>query len=465
MIPYQEFLRSKTRRAIESGFDISKSILPSNLYEYQKDLVRWAIRLGRASLFTMTGTGKTPMQTVWAQITHDKTGLPVIIFAPLAVAKQTVHEARKFGIEVKYVRHQDEIINGVNIANYEMIQHFEPMKFCGIVLDESSILKSFTGKTRNFIIEFSKHIPYRLACTATPAPNDFMELGNHAEFLGVMSYNEMLATFFVHDGGETSKWRLKGHAEQPFWEWLAKWGAFLVKPSDLGYSDEGFDLPELITHEHIVHSVPPEGYLFATIAGSLIERRQARKASIGDRIEKCAEIARNSRKPFMVWCDLNAESEGITKAIPGAIEITGSDSQEYKEAMMLDFALGNIEYAVTKPGIAGFGMNWQVCADTAFLGLSDSFEMLFQATKRFHRHGQKKEVNRHIIISDAEGSVIENVKRKEEDFMRMINEVVIHTKKINTEEIHGTIRQRDSYENNKSITIPSWIVTEDNHDC
>jgi hypothetical protein len=334
--------------------------------------------------------------------------------------------------------------------------------FSGIVLDESSILKSFTGKTRKMIVDFSQVIHYRLACTATPAPNDFMELGNHAEFLGVMSFNEMLATYFVHDGGDTAKWRLKGHAEQPFWEWLAQWGAFLVNPSDLGYSDDGFDLPALHTHEHIVSSPAAEGMLFATIATDLNERRSARKVSISKRLEKCAEIVSASKKPFLVWCNLNAESVGVKNAL-GAVEITGSDPQEYKESMMLDFAAGNIPILVSKPDICGFGMNFQVCSDTAFLGLSDSFEMLFQATKRFHRHGQKNEVNRHLIVSEAEGSVLDNVKRKELEFMRMIEEMVQHTKKINTEEIHGTRRQRDSYKSNTNIIIPSWLKTEAAH--
>lgn len=457
---YDEFLKNKHVAIAPVGIEVTRAALPKSLYDYQRDLVTWALRRGRASLFTMTGTGKTAMQVSWSNAIQLHTGKPVLIFAPLAVAKQTIREGAKFGIEIKYVRSQEQCFNGINIANYEMLQHFTPSAFSAIVLDESSILKSFTGKTRNSIIEFSSAIPYRLACTATPAPNDFMELGNHAEFLGVMSYNEMLATYFVHDGGETSKWRLKGHAEQPFWEWLAQWGAFLVNPSDMGYSDSGFDLPALHTHEHIVSSAPTEGQLFPMIAGDLQERRAARRSSMTDRIDKCAEIVSYSRKPFLVWCDLNAESEGITNAIPGAVQITGSDSQQYKEDKMLDFASGNIPVMVTKPDIAGFGMNWQVCADTAFLGLSDSFEMLFQATKRFHRHGQKNEVHRHLIVSEAEGSVLENIKRKEEDFMRMIVEMVQHTKRINSDEIHGTRRQRDTYTAGTKMNIPSWIRSE-----
>ena len=457
---YSEFLEKKLINIDPTGIEVVKGLLPDNLYDYQSDLVTWALRRGKAALFTMTGTGKTPMQVAWAHCIVNHTGNPVLIFAPLAVAKQTVREATKFGITVKYVRSQEETIGGINIANYEMMQHFDASQFSGIVLDESSILKSFTGKMRTAIIDFGRFIPYRLACTATPAPNDFMELGNHAEFLGIMSFNEMLATYFVHDGGDTSKWRLKGHAEGPFWEWLAQWGAFLVKPSDLGYSDKGFDLPALHTHEHVVSSPAPEGMLFATVAGDLQERRSARKVSMPMRIEKCAEIVPKSKKPFFIWCDLNAESTGIRDAIPGCIEITGSHDSRYKEDMMLDFAAGNIQVIVSKPDICGFGMNFQVCSNTAFLGLSDSFEMLFQATKRFHRHGQKNEVNRHLIVSESEGSVLDNIKRKESDFMRMIMEMVQHTKKINTDEIHGTKRQRDSYKSETNIIIPSWLKTE-----
>lgn len=257
MRDYNNFLSSKRVIVNPSGFDAPA--LSNKLYDFQRDLDRWAIRRGKAALFTMTGTGKTPMQAAWADAVCGKTGKPVLIFAPLAVAKQTVREAAKFNVAVKYVRSQSECSRGVNIANYEMMTHFRNDEFAGLVLDESSILKSFTGQMRNDIIAFAQSIPYRLACTATPAPNDYMELGNHAEFLGVMSYNEMLATFFVHDGGDTAKWRLKGHAVEKFWKWLAQWGVFLIKPSDLGYSDKGFILPELMTHEHIIASPSTPG--------------------------------------------------------------------------------------------------------------------------------------------------------------------------------------------------------------
>jgi superfamily II DNA or RNA helicase len=459
-VNYQDFLKSKLLTSEPSGFDINRGDLPGNLYDYQKDLVTWAIRRGKAALFTMTGTGKTAMQVTWGEMIHQYHGGNVLILAPLAVAHQTVREAAKFGIQVTYCRQQSDMRPGVNITNYEMLSHFTPEGITGIALDESSILKSYSGKIRNHIIEFSRVIPYRLACTATPAPNDYMELGNHAEFLGVMSYTEMLATFFVHDGGDTSKWRLKGHAESAFWKWLASWGCFLTKPSDLGYSDDGFILPPLHTHQHVVESGPTEGALFTFEAKGLQERQQARRESISRRIERAAEIVAVSRRPFLIWCDLNAESEGLCKAIPGAVEITGSNSDEWKEQKMMEFAAGNIDVMVTKPKIAGFGMNWQSCADTAFVGLSDSFEAIFQATKRFHRHGQTQEVNRHLIISEAEGAVLANVQRKESEFMAMIESMVEHTKSIMQENVRSLTHQKIEYRPERKIIIPSWLNAE-----
>ena len=457
MTNYQEFLKKKLITTMPTGFDPAS--MPDQLYPYQSDLATWACKRGKAALFTMTGTGKTMMQSAWADSVQSETSGNVLLLAPLAVAKQTVREAKKIGININYCRHDQEVKRGINITNYEMLHHFEQCDWSGIVLDESSILKSFNGKTRNQIIEYSNRIPYRLACTATPAPNDFMELGNHAEFLGIMSFTEMLATFFVHDGGDTAKWRLKGHAEQKFWEWMASWGVFLTKPSDLGYSDEGFELPALNTYQHIVESEATEGALFAFEAKGLQERQAARRESINRRCEKAAEIVEQHRNdgPFMLWCDLNSESEMLTKMIPGAVEVKGSDKPEHKESVMMDFADGNVPVLVSKPSICGFGMNWQACHNTAFVGLSDSFEAVFQATKRFHRHGQKHEVNRHLIISEAEGSVLQNIQRKESEFMQMIGEMVKHTAKINMDNIKKTHSEKIQYNASMDMTVPAWL--------
>lgn len=454
---YLEFLKSKILVNTDSGFDVDMSALPANLYPYQRDLVKWALKRGKAALFTMTGTGKTAMQVSWADQVAKYTAGKVLILAPLAVSKQTVREAHKFGITVNPCRIHADAKQGVNITNYEMLHHFEPADFNGIVLDESSIIKAYDGKMRKAIIDFAQTIPYRLACTATPSPNDYMELGNHAEFLGVMSYTEMLSTFFVHDGGDTSKWRLKGHAEDAFWRWLASWGVFLTKPSDLGYSNDGFDLPALHTHQHVVPSEAPEGALFAFEAKGLTERRGARKESLERRVEKAVEIVNQSRKPVFVWCGLNSESTMIKKLIPGCVEVTGSDSDEHKEKSMMDFAAGLIPVMVSKSSICGFGMNFQVCADTVFVGMSDSFEALFQSTKRFHRHGQTREVNRHLIISEAEGSVLSNVRRKEQEFETMIQNMVEHTKLMNMTNIRSLTNEKIDYLANETITLPPWI--------
>lgn len=459
---YEQFLASKHIQTEPSGFSVNRSELPSNLYPYQADLTSWALKRGRAALFTMTGTGKTPMQSSWADAVSQYDGHgSSLILAPLAVSKQTVKQmGEKFNIDIRPCRTGKDIGPGINIANYEMLHHFSPENLVGLALDESSILKSFTGKIRQQIIDFSRGIPFLLACTATPAPNDFMELGNHAEFLGVMSYTEMLATFFVHDGGDTSKWRLKGHAKEKFYEWLASWGVFLCKPSDLGYSDDGFDLPALHTMQHVVESGAIEGMLpgVVSMAQTLSERQGARRESIGRRCEKAAEIVRHADKPFMLWCNLNPESETLKRIIHGAVEITGSDKPEFKESAMMDFAAGNIECLISKPSICGFGMNFQVCHETAFVGLSDSFEEIFQATKRFHRHGQLHDVTRHLIISEAEGPVMKNVLRKEADFMTLIDNMVKHTKKIAMENIKSLHRERDSYRADKEVQFPEWLV-------
>lgn len=455
---YSQFLKDKHLENTPTGFDIDDRELPRNLYPFQHDLVKWAVKRGKSALFTMTGTGKTAMQVSWAHVIYKHTNKDVLILAPLAVSKQTIREALKFKIIVNPIRSSDDIKPGINIANYEMLHHFDPNDFAGIVLDEASIIKSYSGATRNAIIEFSKNVNYRLACTATPSPNDYIELGNHAEFLGIMSYNEMLATFFIHDGGDTAKWRLKRHAEKPFWKWLASWGIFLTKPGDLNYSNEGFDLPELITKQHVVKSPVQKGFLLATEARSLDERRKARKSTIDLRIDKCVEIVNASNKPFLIWCGLNEESTKLKQSIPGAVEVTGSDTDEHKEKSMLDFAEGKIDVLISKPSICGFGMNFQVCSNTAFVGISDSFEALFQATKRFHRHGQLNTVTRHLIISESEGTVLANVQRKEREFEVMINTMVEHTKVMTLKNVRNLENEKDDYCADKIMKKPNWLI-------
>ena len=436
-----------------SGFYVNREELHDGLFDFQKDIVRWALRRGRAAIFAGTGLGKTRMQIEWGVNVHRRSGGDILLLAPLAVAAQTIREGATLGYEVTMCRSQDDVRPGLNITNYEMLNHFEPLLFDGIVLDESSILKSFTGKIRTELIESFDFTPYRLACTATPAPNDYMEIGNHAEFLGVMSRTEMLSMYFVHDGGDTSKWRLKGHAEDSFWRWVASWGVVLEKPSDLGYPDDGYILPPLTIKDKVI-AVEGEP------AKTLSQRQKARRETAEERVKACAEIVNATDEPFLVWCDLNAESEMLTKAIPGAVQVKGSDKSSYKEKALLDFAAGKIRVLVTKPSIAGFGMNWQHCADMAFVGLSDSFEQVFQAIRRCYRFGQARPVDVTMITSSREGATAENIKRKEADFQKMVAEMVKYTQEITSESIRSTERDVAEYTAKTAIRIPSWLRSE-----
>lgn len=447
---YEEFIRNKQITMPPSGFSIDREALNPSLFDFQKDIVRWALRRGRAAIFGGTGLGKTRMQTEWARHVHQLTGGNVLMLAPLAVAPQTIREGAALGYEIHLCRSQNDVKPGLNITNYEMLHHFDPSQFVGVVLDESSILKSFTGKTRTELIEAFEHTPYRLACTATPAPNDYMELGNHSEFLGIMSRSEMLSMFFVHDGGRTSQWRLKGHAENEFWRWVASWGVVLEKPSDLGYEDGDYILPPLHVEDIIVEV---EG----TPANTLRERQQARKATVEQRVTKCAELVNATDEAFLVWCDLNIESEMLANAIPGAVEIKGSDKPEHKEKAMLDFADGRIRVLVTKPSIAGFGLNWQHCSKMAFVGLSDSFEQVFQAIRRCYRFGQKQPVYAYMITSSLEGVTADNIKRKEQDFQKMVREMVKYTKDILSKDIRSSEREVTEYIATNPMIIPAWL--------
>src|SRR5699024_5820616 len=321
---YEDFLKQKDFKNVLSGFDIDRNELHEMLFDFQKDIVRWAIKKGKAAIFAMTGLGKTLMQLERARQIHEKQKENVLILAPLAVASQTVREAQKINLSVTHVRQDVDVTDGINITNYEQLHNIDTSKFGAIVLDESSILKSFTSKTRDQIINTFKDTPYKLACTATPAPNDHMELGNHAEFLNIMSRTEMLSMFFVHDMATTQKWRLKGHAEDKFWEWVANWAVLITKPSDLGYEDGAYNLPPLHMEEIIVEGKPNEDELVPTFAQTLSERRQARKDSMKERVQRAADLVNATDEQFLVWCDLNAESDLLKKSIDGAVEVKGS---------------------------------------------------------------------------------------------------------------------------------------------
>lgn len=422
MLEYSEFLESKRIKAVPCGFTGG----PCNpmLFDFERDITQWALRLGRAAIFADCGFGKTVMQLEWSHQVCEQTSGAVLMLAPLGVTGQTVREDAKFGMQgVTLCRSQADVDPvGVNITNYEMLHHFEAQKFTGVVLDESGILKSYSGKTRNAIIEAFGCTPYRLACTATPAPNDHIELGNHAEFLGVMSRVEMLSRFFVHDGGQTSKWRLKRHGEIDFWRWVSSWAVMMNSLSAFGYSQDGFDLPELRIEEIVVECEKAESsMLWAEEARTLTERRNARRLSIPDRVRKAADIVNANRNgdQWLVWCGLNQESKDLAAEIVGAVEVTGADPNDKKAEAMLAFAAGDIHCLVTKPSIAGFGMNWQNCSNMIFVGLSDSWEQWYQAVRRCWRFGQKNAVTAYMVTSEREGAVVRNIKRKEKQALEM----------------------------------------------
>lgn len=455
---YQEFLQSKQIITPAAGFDVDPSKINPQLFQFQKDITIWALKKGRAAILAGCGLGKTPMQLEWSKHVCNHTQGDVLILAPLSVSQQTVREGEKFGITVNLCRSQADVKSGINITNYEMLQHFDPDKFAGVVLDESSILKAYDGKTRTEIIEAFRDTPYKLACTATPAPNDHMELGNHAEFLGVMTRAEMLATFFVHDGGDTAKWRLKGHAVKRYWEWVASWAVMLQKPSDLGYSDEGFILPPLRIHQITVEvNEAPQGALFAIEAQTLQERQQARKSTIRNRVAECAGIVNQSDEPWIAWCNLNNESEELTKAIDGAVEIRGSHDPEYKVRTVSNFLAGKVQKIVSKPSIFGYGMNFQHCCKMAFVGLSDSFEEYYQAVRRCWRFGQTKPVDVYVIVAETEGAVVANIRRKEVDFEAMLSNMISCTQELTKQNIKSTVRQLDDYRPQFEMILPDWL--------
>jgi hypothetical protein len=459
MSDYASFLAAKAITDPPTGID-DPGELPECLFPFQRDIVAWALRRGRAALFAGTGLGKSLMELAWGERVNAFTGKPILHLAPLAVSAQMVREANKFGIAAKQVATSGECTPGINITNYQKLGHFNLSDFGGVILDESSILKSTDGHYRSALIEASQAIPFRLAATATPAPNDFMELGNHAEFLGIMSYTDMLATFFTHDGGDTAKWRLKGHAENEFWKWMASWAVMLRKPSDLGYDDAGYDLPPLhfIQHTVGVDYAPniDTGMLFPMQAETLQERIAARRATVDDRCKLAASVTPASR-PFVWWCNLNAESEMLTRIIPGAVETKGSDSDDVKERKLLDFSEGRIRVLVTKAGVAGFGMNWQHCCDTGFVGLNDSFEQFYQAVRRFWRFGQQQAVTAHIIASEIEGATVANIRRKEADADRMAAAMVMHTADLSRAAITGVARDTPAYNPTVPIILPSFL--------
>lgn len=452
---YADLLASKAPAVESSGHD---RYAPSeHLFAFQNDLTRWAVRKGRAAVWADCGLGKTRVALHWAEHTGQRT----LVLTPLAVAPQFVEEGKLMGIEVTHARYAEQLGPGINITNYDRLHLFEDETFGAIVLDESSCLKDYTSKTRNALIERFIDTPWRLACSATPAPNDTMELGNHAEFLGAMSRSEMLASFFVHDGGETQKWRLKGHAVDEFWSWISSWAIAVRTPSDLGYPDDGYELPPLQMHEIQVEAdaaiAREAGLLFVQEARGLASQREARRGSLEARCDAAAEIVNKSTGPFLCWCDLNAESSGLTERIPDAVEIRGSDKAEHKEETMLAFRRGDVRVLVTKPSIAGWGVNWQHCSQVAFVGLSNSFEQYYQAIRRTWRFGQARPVDCHIVTSTAETGVLANLRRKQKLARELGDRMIEHMADALADAKTGQHRIRDDYTTSTKMEVPTWM--------
>jgi len=415
---YDEFLLNKIRRVKESGFSVDDADLNPAMFDFQKYIVKLALFKGRFAIFSECGTGKTLMELEWAHQVVTRTNGAVLILAPLAVSGQTITEGEKFGIDVtKYV---DQTDPGVYITNYEQIDNIDLSLFVGIVLDESSILKNFEGKLKERIIAGFADTPYKLAATATPSPNDVMELGNHAEFLNAMTRNEMLAMYFVHDGGETAKWRLKGHAEKDFWRFVASWSVMLSKPSDLGFSADGYELPELrFIEKQIITPKRDNGQLFNEVAVSATNFNEELRITKVERLEHAASIVNASDEPFIIWVKQNEEADMVRSLVPDAVEVRGSETPEQKEKKLLGFARGEFRVLLTKAKIAQFGLNYQHCHNQIFASLDFSFEGLYQAIRRSYRFGQTKPVNIYLITTDTMQNVTESLTRKEVQFKNM----------------------------------------------
>lgn len=422
MMDYAEFIATKKKRAEQYGFE--PLLMNDRLFPWQTKIVEWAVRRGRAALFADTGLGKSLMQLAWAENIVEKTAMPVLLLCPLGVRRQTVNEAQKFGItkQVATVDCAADVVDGINVTNYDRLHHFESSRFAGIVLDESSILKAMTGKIRNKLTEMFGKTPYRLACTATPAPNDHMELGNHSEFLGVMAASDMLNRYFYHDSGNTAKWVLRPHAHKDFWSWVASWAVCIGMPSDIGGCDEGYVLPPMQFIRHFVEVAQddaPDGMLFNTSGMSATTIHEEKKLTCHARVAKAAELANSYDEPCVIWCDTNQESAMLTESIRGAVEVKGSDSVASKEAALAGFASGEIQKLVTKPSICGAGLNWQHCSKMIFAGLTYSFEAYYQAVRRIYRFGQQSEVTIHIVLAETDSAINSTIARKESDFAAM----------------------------------------------
>lgn len=461
---YDGFIRGKTSVHRGWGFEPSQDF-PDGMKPFQSDITTWACRRGRSAIFAGTGLGKSLMELVWAREVCRKTGGNCLIFTPLAVAQQMVLEAEKFGIDgVSFQSDGDMVSTPITVTNYDRRHRFDIEQFAGVVLDESGIIKDHDSKTRIELTDSCRDTVYLLCGSATPAPNDWTELGQHSEFLGVMTAKEMLAMYFVHDGAVRAKdgdeWRLKRHAETDFWRWVASWAVMVRHPRELGYEDDGYDLPPLTVNQITVRVPmgPTSDSLFPMQANTLQERIVARRDSIESRVAAAAEIVNSSpNDPWLVWCNLNAEASALVKAIPGAVNVQGSDKPSVKSDRLLGFAHGAPRVLISKPSIAGRGMNWQHCSKMVFVGLNDSFEQFFQAVRRCWRFGQTNEVTAYMIASEMEGAVVANLKEKERKYEAMADAMSEHMADLCVESIRGAEFLAGQYEPKKQMGVPLWM--------
>ena len=453
---YEQFLARKTQTNEGDGFE--PLWIPDWLFPFQESLVDWSVRMGRAALFADCGMGKTPMQLAWAENVRRHTGKPVLIVTPLAVSFQTEKEAEKFGIEATVSR-EGEVTAGITITNYERLEKFDQNDFGGVVCDESSAIKAFDGKRRALVTEFLRPMRYRLLCTATAAPNDYIELGTSSEALGYLGHMDMLNRFFTNKlnnsatgryRGQSAEWRFKGHAEEGFWRWVASWARAIRKPSDLGFEDEGFKLPPLEHHEHVVKAqTPPTDKLFDMPAHGLREEREELRRTLPERCERAA-AALVDAKHAVAWCHLNDEGKLLTKLIDDAIEISGSDPPDTKEDKLLAFSRGEVRVLVTKPSIAGWGLNWQHCHRMSFFP-SHSYEQYYQGVRRCWRFGQQNTVTVDVVTTEGGIGVLKNLQRKAQQADKMFDALTANMREAES------IRRDDTH--NNEMEVPAWLVS------
>ena len=441
---YQDFIAAKEFGRPMHGF--KPMHMPSFLFDFQAFLVDWSIRIGRGAIFADCGMGKGPMALVWADNIVRKTNGNVLILTPLAVSSQFVSEGKKFGIPVNRLKDGSQIKNGINVINYQRLHYLDPKDWAGVVADEAGILKNFDGQIKRQVIQFLKTVKYRLLCTATPAPNDHMELGNSSEALGVMSRNQMLGMFFTNGGESTQQWELKGHARTRFWQWCSTWARAIRKPSDLGFDDRAFILPKLDVQQHVLPSKAKSGF-FPEMAKTLEEQRQERKKTVKERCNKMASLVPKD-EPIVIWCHLNSEADYLEKIIPDAVQVKGSDKDEVKEERLEAFSLGKIRILITKPKIASHGLNWQHCSKIIYLP-SWSQEQYYQAIRRCWRFGQKKPVTCHLVYTEAESIVVDGMLRKERQAIQMYEGIV--------REMNFVQKHSDNNGGEECMKLPQWM--------